>query len=179
MMDEIWMPVTGYEGKYEVSNEGRVRSLNYRHTGKTKELKAGNVRGYLNVVLCKNGKKKNYKVHRLVLEAFRGAIPAGMEINHLDEVKTNNWLSNLEPCTRKENNNFGTRNERATKANINHPLKSKSVQQLDRVTGEVLNTYPSIHEAERQTEINQSNIAQCCLGNPKHSHAGGYKWRYK
>ena len=174
---EEWRPVKDYEGLYEVSNEGRVRSLNYLHTGKTKVMKA--VKGktdYLLVNLWKDGKKKMYRVHRLVWEAFNGAIPAGMQINHLDENPVNNWLENLEVCTPRENCNYGTRNERLAKAKVNHPLRSKPVNQIDRLTGEVINTYPSVREAKRQTRINQSHIAECCKG--KHSHAGGYVWRF-
>lgn len=170
---EKWKNIKGYEGKYEVSNCGRVRSLNYRRSGEVKELKPGTDGfGYKFVLLSTNGKPRMKKVHRLVYEAFRGPIPAGMEINHLDENPANNWLENLETCTRKENNNYGSHNERVAKAN------GKPVQQIDRVTGEVLNIFPSVREAGRQTGINPSHIASCCKGKPWYKSAGGYKWRY-
>lgn len=176
---EEWKPIPGYEGLYEVSNEGRVRSLNYHREGEVKGLKAGKARGdYLRVQLYKDGKGKNRPVHRLVYEAFNGPIPPGMQINHLDEVKTNNWLGNLEVCTPSENVNYGTRNERIAKARTNHPSLSKAVHQIDKLTGEVINTFPSAREAERQTGINQSHIVQCCKGNSNYSHAGGFIWQY-
>ena len=174
---EEWRDIEGYEGRYQVSNEGRVRSLNYNHTWKTKELRtAKNGSGYLQVVLCKNGKMKHHFVHRLVYEAFRGEIPEELVINHLDENPANNWLENLETCTQKDNINYGTRTERAGKSNLNNPSLSKPVHQIDRVTGEVLNTYPSCKEAQRQTGIDNSNIVKCCLSN--RNSAGVYKWSF-
>lgn len=179
--NETWKPVRGYEKLYEVSNEGRVRSLNYRHTGKTKEMRAvNNGSGYLLVGLCMDGKVKLHLVHRLAYEAFRGKIPDGMQINHLDENKLNNCLENLELCTRKENCNYGTRNERVGKAiakvNINNPLRSKAVNQIDRMSGEVINTFPSIMEVYRKTGIAYQSISQCCKG--KRQSAGGFVWKY-
>ena len=181
-MDEVWKDIPNYEGLYEVSNCGIVRSLNYNHTGKTKVMKAlKNRNGYLRVNLWKDGKRKAHLVHRLVWEAFRGAIPAGLQINHLDERKDNNWLDNLEVCTHKENINHGTRNERVAKAligkNVNNPSQSKPVHQIDIVSGEILNTYSSCMEAQRQTGIHQTEIVQCCKGK-RYKSAGGFKWRY-
>ena len=179
--EEIWMPVRGYEDLYEVSNLGRVRSLNYRHTGKTKERKAWKyMNGYLQVQLCKDGKVKHHLVHRLVWEAFCCEIPewtrGKLQINHLDEDKTNNNIFNLELCTAKRNCNYGTRNVRAAKTQTNRQDKSKPVQQIDRVSGEVINTFQSIMEAKRQTGINNRNIVSCCKG--KRNHAGGFIWQY-
>ena len=107
-MIEIWKPVIGYEGLYEVSNLGRVKSLNYLKTGKEKILKERLHLGYNRVVLYKNGVGKNYGVHRLVWSAFNGPIPKGLVINHLNEIKNDNRLCNLEICTSKENTNYGT-----------------------------------------------------------------------
>lgn len=108
-----------YEGLYEVSNFGRVRSLEYKGK-KRKEpliLSGGdNGTGYLQVILCKNSIYKHLYIHRLVVEAFIGRIPKGYEINHIDENKKNNCLSNLEIVTRKQNMNHGTRNMRAGKS---------------------------------------------------------------
>lgn len=111
------MPVKGYEGLYEVSNNGRVRSLNYNHTGNVKELSPrDNGSGYLYVYLCREGKHKNFRVHRLVAEAFIGEIPKGLIVNHKDENPQNNNVNNLEICTYEYNNNYGTRNKRASAA---------------------------------------------------------------
>lgn len=103
-MKEIWKDVLDYEGLYLVSNFGRVKSLI-----KGIILKPGfKGRGYLCVNLCKDGKLKNFLVHRLVVEAFQGKIPEGLVVNHLNEIKTDNRLENLEICTHKENLNYGT-----------------------------------------------------------------------
>ena len=165
---ETWKAIAGYEGIYEVSDLGRVRSLKY---GKEKILKPGkNQGGYLHVVLCKDGQSKTITVHRLVADAFVPN-PNNLEtINHKDEVKTNNTVTNLEWMSQKDNLNYGTRNKRVGEA------LSKQVQMFDKSTGELLATFPSLAEAERVTEINQGNISSCCNG--KYKSAGGYKWRY-
>ena len=95
-MREEWRYVKGYEGYYMVSNTGKIKSLNYRHTGKEKILKARDNGGYLQVHLCKDGNRKKYFVHRLVATAFCENHHGFKEVNHKDEDKTNNCISNLE-----------------------------------------------------------------------------------
>ena len=165
---EHWKEIAGYEGLYEVSDLGRVKSLKY---GKERILKPQkNTRGYLKVALCKDGKVEQPKIHRLVAEAFIPN-PNNLEtINHKDEVKTNNTVGNLEWMSVKDNNNYGTRNKRVGEAH------SKQVQMFDKKTFELLETFPSTHEAERITGISNSNISECCNANRKS--AGGYIWRY-
>lgn len=102
--DEIWLPVKGHDGLYEVSDMGRVRSLSYRRTGKAKLLTPRNsVNGYLLVHLYKDGKERNFYIHRLVYEAFRGAIPKGLTVDHINNVKTDNRLENLQLLTNADN----------------------------------------------------------------------------
>ena len=165
---EIWKAIAGYEGIYEVSDLGRVKSLKY---GKERILKpGGDTHGYLRVSLCKDGQKTPSLVHRLVSEAFIPN-PNNLEtVNHKDEVKTNNTVSNLEWMSIGDNNNYGTHNKRVSEAH------SKKVQMLDKSTGELLATFPSTIEAERVTGINHSHISKCCNGKLKS--AGGYIWRY-
>lgn len=181
-MEEIWKDVVGYEGLYEVSNLGRVRSLNYLRTGQTRILKSHMDRkGYLGVALCKNGKATYKLVHRLVAMAF---IPNPMNfpmINHKDENPLNNVVfldesgaliperSNLEWCTAKYNSNYGTITERIAKA------LSKKVHQFDH-QGNLIKEWTSIHEVSRQTGWSQGHISDCCLGKLKTFH--GYVWRY-
>ena len=179
---EQWKSVEGYEGLYEVSDQGRVKSLK---NGKEKILKPWkDTYCYLKVSLRKDGYTKHLFVHRLVAEAFIPN-PNNLEtVNHKDEVKSNNAATNLEWMSREDNNNYGTRNKRAgeaiskaiSKANINYPKKSKVVQMFNKQTGELLATFPSLIEAKRITGINQGNISLCCNGKLKS--AGGYKWRY-
>ena len=174
---EHWRSIAGYDGLYEVSDLGRIKSLGNDKSRKEKTLKPGkNQGGYLHVGLCKDCHTKRLLVHRLVAEAF---IPntQGLEtVNHKDEDKTNNSVANLEWMSKKDNLNYGTHNKRSSEARLNHPAFSKKVQMFDKSTGELLATFPSIHEAERVTGIAQSHISKCCLG--KRKSAGGYKWRY-
>ena len=107
--EEIWKPVVGYEGCYEVSNLGRVRSLDREVRGESNSvclrkgriLKPGATWGYLYVTLCSEGKVKHCRVHRLVLAAFRGE--SELDVNHINHVKADNRLENLEYVTVKEN----------------------------------------------------------------------------
>lgn len=106
MPEEIWKPIKGFEGLYEVSNLGRCKSLP-RHSVKAERIikSAPNKGGYLQFCLRKNGDGRQYKptVHRVVWVAFNGEIPEGLEINHIDGVKANNHLDNLEVVTPSEN----------------------------------------------------------------------------
>lgn len=113
MKTEIWKSIVGFEGLYEVSSLGRVKSLKF---GKEKILKPNKVKGYLRVELLKNGQRKLIYVHRLVATAFLPN-PEGLpEINHKDEVKTNNIVDNIEWASRWYNINYGSRTERTSKA---------------------------------------------------------------
>ena len=161
---ENWKSIPGYEGLYEVSDLGRVRSLKF---GRAKLLKPGNHGdGYLYVQLRKDGIRKNTLVHRLVAKAFIPN-PQNLEtVNHKDEDKHNNNVLNLEWMTLADNNRYGTRTARC----------SKQVQMFDKSTGKLLATFPSINEAERQTGISDGNICFCCCG--KRKSAGGYVWKY-
>ena len=172
--NEEWKDILGYEGLYRASNLGRIKSLeriNARgHRLKEKILKPRLVSEYYLIGLRKQSIQKKYLVHRLVWEAFNGSISEGLQVNHINEVKTDNRLSNLNLMTPKENCNFGTRNERSAKK------LSKPVLQftLDNI---LVKEYPSIHQAERETGFNQGNIVNCCNGKRKTAH--GFKWRYK
>ena len=167
---EVWKKVNDYEN-YQISNYGRVKSLNYRHTGEERLLMPqteGN--GYLFVHLCKDGQRKMFKVHRLVATAFiENPMPLfHTDINHKDECKTNNSAANLEWCDRKYNANFGTRTERVAAAT------SKRVGQFT-LQGELIKEWPSTAECGRNG-FNQRNVSACCRGE-RHKHKGCI-WKY-
>lgn len=185
---EIWVPIAGYEGLYQVSNLGRVRSLVQRRNWKPRVLSPGKVRGYLQVQLYKDGHRKQFKVHRLVAEAFIPNLQNLPQVNHKDEDKTNNAECNLEWCDSKYNTSYGTRIQRIVEKNRGQHRSDeirekmcqahcRHVQKIDLSTGEVIATFESLHEAERQTGIYSSNICGVCLGKKKS--AGGYFWKYK
>ena len=168
MKKEIWKSIKGYENLYEASNWGRIGSLWH---GKVRILKPCKIsKGYLHVCLWKDGKYKNFFVHRLVYEAFNGAIPDGIQVNHIDEDKTNNRLENLNLMTCRENNNYGTRNQRAAEK------LSQTVLQLTYPGLEFMCEWPSTCEAGRHG-FNQSCVVSCCNGKYK-SHKG-VTFRYK
>jgi hypothetical protein len=175
---EEWRPVKNYEGLYEVSNFGRVRSLdhwlkNWRgdYIKKGKILRQGKqTNGYLQVFLCKDGRCKSISVHRLVYKAFNGNIPEGMEVNHINEIKTDNSVWNLNLMTRKENVNWGTAIKRRAENN------SQTILQLTYPEGKFIKEWSSAAEAGRNG-FNQNLISLCCNGKQK-SHKG-FLWRKK
>ena len=176
---EVWKDIEGYKGLYQVSNMGRIKSLNYHRTGKEKLLRLGtNTKGYLQVVLYKDGKAKCCKVNRLVALAF---VPNDdpenkIQVNHInDENKTDNRAVNLNWMTPKENINWGTRNERVSQKMVNHPDMSKPIIQMT-LDGQVVAIWPSTREIERKNGFNQSNICQCCQG--KRKTTNGFRWKY-
>lgn len=183
-MEEIWKPVVGYEGLYEVSNIGRVRSWFNNHYQKRKVpkiLKYGKRVGYFQACLYKNKGRKLLLVHRLVAQAFIPNPDNLPCINHKNEIKTDNRVENLEWCTYKHNLEYSGNIEKAREIahskqlwKIANNVCKKPVLQYSK-TGELVNEYESISKAEQQTGV--YNISACCLG--KYKSAGGYVWKYK
>lgn len=173
MKEEIWKDIEGYEGKYQVSSLGNVRSLNYKHTGKEKLLKPGNDKdGYLTVCLYKIGKMKLCKVHRLVAKAFIPNPDNLPCINHKDECKTNNMWLNLEWCSHKYNVHYSHNWEKSKE------VTRKPVLQFTK-DGVFVKEYESTREAERKTGIRQTHISRCCLCRKGFKSAGNYIWKFK
>lgn len=170
--EEIWKPVMGYEGYYEVSNLGRVRSSIY---GILKPQKINS--GYLMVGLRCNGKRKRHLVHRLVAQEFCQNSLGLSQVNHKNEDKTDNRAVNLEWCTAKYNNNYGTGKQRLSLAQTNNPKLSFAVV-MRCLDGTLVRTFPSANEAARSTGIGLSNIVRCCNKKKYYHTAGGYKWEY-
>ena len=184
-LTEEWRDVAGFEGLYQVSNFGRVRSLKF---GKEKLLKpVKNKDGYLQVTLYRAGEREQPLVHRLVANAFISNPLNLSDVNHKDENKKNNFVyiddfgkvdetkSNLEWMTRKQNINFGTRNQRVAEAMTNGKL-SKAVLQFTKDLV-FIREWSSTHEVERQLGFSNGNISSCCNG--RYKTAYGFIWRYK
>ena len=189
MKGEIWKDIEGFEGYYMVSNLGRVKSLErtvwnkgtgYYMTVHERILKlCDNGDGYLRVQLCKEGKGEMYLVHQLVGQAFLENPEGYTELNHKDENKQNNIVSNLEFCSRSYNITYNGRAKRVAEKLAeklrNDPNRSKPVIAINKITGLILE-FLSIREASRQTGIHQSNICECCNG--KRKSAGGFYWMF-
>lgn len=184
---EEWKNIEGFEGLYQISNCGRVKSLP-RNTTRGKLLKPGKLaNGYLQAVLYKDGKRFQKKVHRLVAQAFLPNPNNLPEVNHKNEDKELNFVyinvdgsvdeskSNLEWCTTSYNHDYGTRIERVRQATTNGKC-SKTVLQLS-LDGEFIKEWPSTHEIQRQIGFAQPHISACCLGKSRTSY--GFIWRYK
>ena len=203
---ETFKPIKGYEGLYEISDYGCVRSLKY---GKVKYMKCKKDKyGYSIICLYKNGKKKSFSVHRLEWEAFNAPIADGYEIDHINTIRDDNRLENLRVVTSKENKRNSITAERMRESNRrkakdpqwvhNHRegikrrsknqewfnnfregvrrVCAKPIVQLDAETGEVIRHWECAHDAGRELGVSNSNISACCHGKLKT--AGGYRWRY-
>ena len=164
MTDEIWCPIKGYESLYEVSDQGRVKSIGY---GKDRILKPRiDKDGYLQVYLYKNRVPKHCLVHRLVAKTFIPNPDNLPQVNHKDENKTNNSVQKLEWCDSKYNINFGTRNQRISKPVIQY---TKS--------GEFVKEWKSTRDVERTLNYSQGNISRCCTG--RYKSAYNFIWKFK
>jgi len=169
---EEWKIIEEGEGKYSVSNNGRVRNNKTQKILKPAKL----VNGYLAVSLAENKKGRLYRVHRLVAKYFVSGYEKEKQVNHIDGVKTNNHYTNLEWVTPSENIRHayltGLKDVNLNYRNINKPIPVRQYT----MNGEFVREYPSIKEAERKTGINNSAISKTCRG--KYKYTGGYKWRY-
>ena len=174
MKNEEWRDVVGYEGRYQVSSMGRVKSLeradSWGRTVKERILKPSTDHyGYLMVNLCAGGKRKMFFVHRLVCQVFHDNPDNKSDVNHINENKTDNRACNLEWSTRKENCNHGTRNVRMAIA------KSRPIAQYT-LNGKLLKVWPSATEAQRQAGFGQGNVSEVANGNRKTAY--GFTWEY-
>lgn len=184
MKNEIWKPVVGYEGLYEVSNQGNVRSLNYRHHGKISVLKQAKIpQGYMFVYLSKNKKRKMFYVHRLVGQAFLENPYNYPEINHINEKQGDNRVDNLEWCSSKYNTNYSRKKHperyftsyKGERTNKKTKYSLLTVNQLTK-DGELIKQWNNVAEIVREMKYNNFAITECCKG--KRKTAYGYKWEF-
>jgi hypothetical protein len=162
---EIWKDIPDYEGLYQASNLGRIKSLERiaknNHKIKEKILKPqNNKNGYLSVNLYKNNKMKRKLIHRLVALTFIKNVNNYLYINHKDKNKNNNCLKNLEWCTQSYNVIYS---------------KGRKINQYDK-NNNFIKTWDSIADVKRILNIDNSLIVRCCKGIKKS--AGGFKWKY-
>ncbi len=188
-MQEIWKDIPNYVGMYKVSNLGNVKSIgryvDWRNTKKffrTRILRAGSDKsGYSIVVLCKSGMMKAFKIHRLVAILFIQNINNKLEVNHINGIKTDNNINNLEWCTHSENLKHAHRIglKKATWGGVfgkDNPL-SRPVYQYD-INGMFIKKYDSTMCVQRELNISNGNISSVCLGRKGFNSAGGYVWKY-
>lgn len=178
-MQEVWKDIQGYEGLYQVSNQGRVRSLDhYASNGHADVLHKGRILkqdtsncGYFRVLLSNGKTKKKVAVHRLVAENFINNPNNLPFVNHKDENKQNNCVDNLEWCTRSYNVNYGTaikrKKEKISKKILQYDLEGKLVNEFD----SILDVYVYLNKNKN------SMITDCCKG--RYKQAYGYVWKYK
>lgn len=185
-MEEVWKDIPGYEGMYQISNTGRVKSLsrerkcNRNSVATVKErIKPHfvNKKGYCQIGLCKNGKRTGFHVHRLVAMAFIPNPYNKKTVNHIDGNKSNNNVENLEWATYSENIKHAFLNNLIDNSH-SYDERKKPIVQMDKESGELLNTYDSIGSAMRSIGKNTKNaIISCCKGRIKTAY--GFCWLYK
>lgn len=183
---ETWKTIPGFEGLYQISDKGRLKSFKQYEAGKI--LSRKNSKGdYIRTVLCGKGvKSRSISIHRLVAEAFIPNPDNKPEVNHIDGNKQNNRVENLEWVTRAENAHHAIKfNPNITKAMVryNRFVRPKTIQQFS-IAGKLIAEYPNSIEAEKATGVCQRNILQVA-GKEEYKpgktrkQAGGYIWRYK
>lgn len=176
---EKWKDIQGYEGKYQVSNYGRIKSLSRKisngtgyYMSKEKILKGHVItNGYVQVEL----QGKGMLIHRLVAETFIENPYNKPQVNHIDGNKTNNIVTNLEWVTNGENQIHAYKNG-LNKHSEKAGRKPKKVCQIDLKTGKVIKIYNSIAEARKSLGLKKDNISSVCKN--KRKSCGGYGWRY-
>ncbi|MBN2661602.1 MAG: HNH endonuclease [Tannerellaceae bacterium] len=190
MQKEIWKDVAGYEGLYQVSNLGRVKSIPRKVTNGTggeffTKPKIMNrhkdTSGYHAIALCKNSKMKKTKLHRIIAKAFIPNPDNKPQVDHINGIRTDNRLSNLRWVTPSENNKNGYRNgnKKVFKPRVN--VSGKSIREATPVSqysqdGIKIMSFDSIHKASKHTGIPISSISNACKKQRKTSH--GYVWKY-
>lgn len=182
-MEEIWKDIEGYEGLYQVSNMGRVRSLE-----RTRSMNQDRVRkpvpvpgrilvpqkkkaGYLGVVLSKDGKQRNVRIHCIVAKSFLPNPEGKPQVNHINGIKSDNRLSNLEWATNSENQ------QHALATGLRDmSQRRKAIFQYD-MSGKFIRSWNGAVEVEKETGMSQRYVASCCRGEERSAY--GFVWKYE
>ena len=200
-MKETWKDIKGYEGAYQISSFGNIRSFDrfvksgirnnpiVKRKGCLLKLQTNSL-GYKHISLYKDGVCKNINIHKTVAETFipdktnfkympyeniKNIDIEKLVVNHKDENPSNNNVNNLEWCTQAYNINYGTRNKKLSKIMRNYEKFSKKINQYD-LEGNFIKTWGSIKEIWRETGYTRSAISKCCRGIYKKSK--GYIWKF-
>lgn len=171
--DEIWKDIKGFEGIYQVSNYGRIKSIiRYKRIMKT-GLNRG---GYLQICLTDSKHKKHtIRVHRLVAENFLENREEKQQVNHIDGNKLNNRVSNLEWCTQSENMQHAFGNNLIHRGKGKESHRARAVNQYS-INGDFIRKWDCISDASRYLKLKKNNISTCCRGKRKTAH--GFIWKY-
>lgn len=172
---EVWKDVQGFEGFYQVSDRGRLRSMDRESCGRRysgKLISSACKGGYIVDILCKDGMKKICRRHRLVALAFIPNPESKPEVNHLDGNKLNNCVENLEWATHRENADHAW-----LTGLTKQPPAEVPIEVIQFYEGQEIATYKSIEIAGHINGISAADICKCCKG--KRKNAGRYTWRYK
>ncbi len=176
-MKEMWKDIAGYEGKYQVSNLGNVKNNKTNKILKNRKDK----HGYFYVALCKNSKVKAMKVHRLVAQTFISNPKNKPEVNHIDGIKTNNLINNLEWVTHNENMDHAWKNhlrDNCFKKGIDSK-KSKVIYQIDPKNNQIMNVFYGNRDVKRKTGYDHSSVSKSCRKRYGYRIYHGYIWTYK
>ena len=185
-MEEIWKDIEGYEGIYQVSNLGRLRSLDRYYTKphprngvQTRYLKKGQIvktfvgrNGYVGAVLKFERKQKNFMMHRLVAKAFVPGYFDGADVNHKDCNRQNNRADNLEWMTRRDNLMYADAMDKI------HAKQRKPIIQMT-LEGEFIREWPSMHSAHLAFGLDTKSLAGACQQRYGMKTCGGFRWKFK
>lgn len=183
-MQEIWKDIEGYEGLYQISNFGRVKSFCKSIAGKI-IIQHLSCKGYYSVHLYKNGHMKNFTVHRLVAIHYIENKNHFPFINHKDENKLNNCVSNLEWCSPSYNTKYSFNLHPEWPGNLSKSKKGKIRGAYKKTRkpilqysdgGKLIRAWDSCAQINRELHFHGWTVSECCRGNRRTAY--GYKWRY-